>query len=201
MSGDDTRDDEKPAAADPAAPERSRKLLADLEEQIARSRMQLAVMWCALENMRERRPTPLAGQALVDLAGGSAGPQGSGIDVLIVDDDEDLLGTLSDLLRWEGYTVVTVPGGREALAYLRTHARPSALVVDLMMPGMSGAELLQQLSTMEPERDIPVVVYTAANFQYIEAAGIDPKVVVRKNSLTGLLERLSSTVRRPPAAP
>jgi CheY-like chemotaxis protein len=198
MSGDDLPNDEKPAAVDHAVPERSRKLLADLEEQIARSRMQLAVMWCALEDMKERRPTSPSGH---EPAAVQPGDPADGIDVLIVDDDEDLLSTLSDLLRWEGYTVVTVPGAREALIYLRTHIRPSALVVDLMMPGMSGAELLQQLSVMQPQRDIPVVVYTAANFQYIEAAGIDPRVVVRKNSLTGLLERLSSTVRRPVAPP
>jgi CheY-like chemotaxis protein len=84
--------------------------------------------------------------------------------VLIVDDDRDISGILSDVLQEEGYATATVPDGREALRVLREGLRPCVIFLDLMMPGMSGWEFrANQLS--DPELSaIPVVVITAGGF-------------------------------------
>ena len=80
--------------------------------------------------------------------------------VLIVDDDDDVREALRLLLEDEGFRVVTAPHGASALQQLESGTRPCAIVLDLMMPVMSGWDFwdAHQLS---PHHDIPVVVLTA----------------------------------------
>jgi CheY-like chemotaxis protein len=81
--------------------------------------------------------------------------------VLVVDDDADLRDCLADLLGLAGYEVHEAAGGREALGALRGGLRPSLILLDLMMPEMSGWEFRDQ-QRAEPElASIPVVVLTA----------------------------------------
>jgi CheY-like chemotaxis protein len=80
--------------------------------------------------------------------------------VLVVDDDADNRETLCEVLADEGYTVRGVPGGREARALLEGGLRPALMLLDLMMPEMSGDELLVWLRTSEA-RAVPVVVMSA----------------------------------------
>jgi CheY-like chemotaxis protein len=80
--------------------------------------------------------------------------------VLVVDDDADNRETVCEVLADEGYSVRAVPGGREARALLEGGLRPALVLLDLMMPGMSGDELIAWLRTSEA-RDVPVVVMSA----------------------------------------
>jgi CheY-like chemotaxis protein len=61
--------------------------------------------------------------------------------VLLVDDDEDILGVAAEFLETLGYDVVTARTGLEALAVLRDDSNISILFTDMQMPGMNGEEL------------------------------------------------------------
>jgi DNA-binding response OmpR family regulator len=113
-------------------------------------------------------------------------------EVLIVDDDRDLATALSDLLRESGYRVTTVHDGAQALAHLRDHGAPSAIVLDLMMPEMPGETLLRELRATRSGEATKVIIFTAADHHYVARHGIDPADVVRKPYLPMLLQRLES---------
>lgn len=84
------------------------------------------------------------------------------ISVMIVDDDEDIRGTLEELLETEGYSVVTAGNGQEALDLLRG-VRPGIIFLDLSMPIMSGREFREAQLADPALAAIPVVVMTAAD--------------------------------------
>lgn len=62
--------------------------------------------------------------------------------ILIAEDNDDIRETLSEVLGMEGYTVHTAKNGKEALAKLGTIPTPTLVLLDLMMPVMSGWEFL-----------------------------------------------------------
>ena len=82
--------------------------------------------------------------------------------VLIVDDDSDFRRVLGDALADEGYRIVEAVNGKEALDKLEVE-HPQLILVDLLMPTMSGLELLQKVRKAPTLRGIPVVVITGAN--------------------------------------
>ena len=81
--------------------------------------------------------------------------------VLVVDDDFDIREALSDVLASEGYNVLTAADGSEALDTLRAGIRPAVMLLDLMMPRVSGVEVIDALRKDEMLRQIPVVVCSA----------------------------------------
>ena len=94
--------------------------------------------------------------AAVDLA--PASRRGS---ILVVEDDPDIRETLRDVLEIEGYEVTTAEHGKDALDKLARMARPCLVLLDLMMPVMSGAEFLAVLRKDEVLSTLPVVVVSA----------------------------------------
>jgi CheY-like chemotaxis protein len=81
--------------------------------------------------------------------------------VLVVDDEPDIRESLRDALEDEGYDVVTAANGREALDVLPGLSRPLALILDIIMPVMSGVELYTTLQADPNLATIPVVVSTS----------------------------------------
>jgi len=80
--------------------------------------------------------------------------------VLVVDDELDIRETIRDILEIEGYHVCCAANGKEALDVL-SEVRPGLILLDLMMPVMSGYELLQQLRERDDLSSIPVTVVSA----------------------------------------
>ncbi|HET6921919.1 MAG TPA: sigma-54 dependent transcriptional regulator [Anaeromyxobacteraceae bacterium] len=76
--------------------------------------------------------------------------------ILIVDDERSNLESLEKIFRREGFRVATAASGEEALEQLRRE-RVGALVTDLMMPGMSGEELLRAARAVSPETEVVLV--------------------------------------------
>jgi CheY-like chemotaxis protein len=82
------------------------------------------------------------------------------LPVLVVDDDATVRQLLRRMLESEGYAVLEADNGRAALGAL-AEARPSVILLDLMMPEMDGFEFVAELRRHEPWRAIPVIVITA----------------------------------------
>ena len=83
--------------------------------------------------------------------------------VLVVDDEEDIRDLVRINLELDGHEVATVSSGAEALERLADEADlPDVIVLDLMMPGMDGWEVLTQLKTQQSEvAAVPVLLLTA----------------------------------------
>lgn len=82
--------------------------------------------------------------------------------VLMINDNADLTEVLGTFLEMKGYAAVAAFDGREALQLLQNGVRPCLILLDLMMPGMSGDEFIEVLHRNHSYRDIPVLVLSAA---------------------------------------
>ena len=80
--------------------------------------------------------------------------------VLVVDDDPNVRMLVSDALTLLGYETLTARTGAEALEIVRQRP-PDAMILDLMMPGMTGFSVLVSLRQAAGGRDIPVIVLSA----------------------------------------
>ena len=80
--------------------------------------------------------------------------------VLVVDDEPDLCETVQIVLQLEGYDVVTSCDGVDALAQLRGGVHPCLILLDLMMPRMSGMQFRQEQLHDPALREIPVLAVT-----------------------------------------
>jgi two-component system response regulator CpxR len=82
-------------------------------------------------------------------------------NVLVVDDDDSIREVIAEVLRDEGYDVSVAGNGEQALTEMRKNHSPDLVLLDLMMPVMSGWELLEILETSPELARIPVVVVSA----------------------------------------
>jgi CheY-like chemotaxis protein len=114
--------------------------------------------------------------------------------VLVVDDDARLVQVIEMYLQNEGYQVLTASGGVAALEALRT-ARPDVVVLDVMMPDVSGIEVCRRMRASEALRTTPVLVLTAFPGSEGEAiaAGAN-RFVPKPFSLEGLRAELDGLI-------
>ncbi len=93
----------------------------------------------------------------------SAGPT-----ILLVEDNPDHREALSLLMESWGYSVVVAKDGAEALSSLRMDAPPSLIVLDLILPWISGWELLDELNKWDASCSIPVVTISGLASPHVE---------------------------------
>jgi CheY-like chemotaxis protein len=89
--------------------------------------------------------------------------------VLVVEDDPDIREVLEEMLDAGGHRVLTASNGREALAVLDRISTPCLVLLDLMMPVMSGFAFLEEL-TRRPDRERVNVLLISANAQVEQVA-------------------------------
>jgi two-component system, cell cycle response regulator len=80
--------------------------------------------------------------------------------ILVADDDESLVRTLTWILKENGYDVVTAPGGKDLLVTVEAE-RPNLLLLDIMMPNTDGLQLLERLKADERFRHLPVLMISS----------------------------------------
>jgi excisionase family DNA binding protein len=88
--------------------------------------------------------------------------------VLVIDDDETLLEVVREFLTSSGYEVETARHGFLA-GYLAGHRRPDVILLDIMMPGLDGYEVLSLMRKRPEARSIPVIACTSLRGPEVEA--------------------------------
>lgn len=91
----------------------------------------------------------------------------SSVAVLVVDDDEAIRAALNELLTGEGYDVYLVPDGEPALQRLREHPKGLVVLLDMNMPGMDGAQVLQAVVAEAPLAQRHEFIVLSAHAQYV----------------------------------
>jgi two-component system OmpR family response regulator len=101
-------------------------------------------------------------------------------NLLIVDDEEDVLGVLAEYLTTIGYRVIPAATGREALEKLRTAAPFDVAVVDWTLPDIGGKEVIQAIRERQPDCCIVVTTGHGAEVVNEAYAGVVAGSIVRK---------------------
>jgi len=118
--------------------------------------------------------------------------------VLVVEDEEDIRALVRYNLEQEGFGVEEARDGAEGYDLIRRRM-PDAMVLDLMLPGMSGLELCQKLRTEAPTQALPIVMLTAKSSEVDRILGLEmgaDDYVVKPFSPRELVARIRAVLRR-----
>jgi DNA-binding response OmpR family regulator len=116
--------------------------------------------------------------------------------VLVVDDDPAITSVLKRGLSYEGFAVDVAASGEEGLALARERA-PDVVVLDVMMPGIDGLEVLRRLRAGDPQ--LPVLMLTARDAPADQVAGLQTGAddyVVKPFTFEVLVARIQALLRR-----
>ena len=118
--------------------------------------------------------------------------------LLIVEDERDILNLLNYHFQSQGYSTQAVQDGEQALKILR-HSIPDLILLDIMLPGMSGMEVCQQIRSRKETKDIPIIMLTAKGEEADRISGLEcgaDDYVVKPFSPKELLLRVQAVLRR-----
>ncbi|HEY0228478.1 MAG TPA: two-component system response regulator TcrX [Mycobacterium sp.] len=121
---------------------------------------------------------------------------GNPINVLVVDDESVLAEMVSMALRYEGWNIATAGDGSSAIASARAQ-RPDVVVLDVMLPDMSGLDVLHKLREENPQ--LPVLLLTAKDGVEDRIAGLTAggdDYVTKPFSIEEVVLRLRALLRR-----
>jgi CheY-like chemotaxis protein len=109
--------------------------------------------------------------------------------ILVVEDDQDIREAVAELLELEGYSVSSASNGQEGLNVLATLRQPCLVLLDLMMPVLTGYEFLERLRITGTQSLVPVLIMTASHVTELPdgAAGLLRKPV----EMTHLLQAVA----------
>ena len=120
--------------------------------------------------------------------------------VLIIEDDPDISESLKYNFEREGLAAVTALTGEAGLAAaLNEREPPSLIILDLMLPGMSGSELCRRLRREPATRRTPIIMLTAKASESDRVAGLDlgaDDYITKPFSVRELLARVRAVMRR-----
>ena len=89
--------------------------------------------------------------------------------VLVADDEETMVRSLSTLLRQEGYEVAAAADGPQALEAARA-LRPDLILLDIMLPGVDGVEVCRRIRTWST---VPIIMLTAKTAEVDKVVGLE----------------------------
>jgi len=119
--------------------------------------------------------------------------------ILLVDDEVDILEFLKYNLEQEDFEVLVSTNGKDALE--KIFQNPDLIVLDIMMPGMDGYELYQQIKSNNSSQDIPIIFLTAKSGETDEIKGLDlgaSDYIQKPISPKKLIARIKSNLRKSP---
>lgn len=118
--------------------------------------------------------------------------------VMIVEDEEALLTLLQYNLDKEGYKVVTASDGEEAVLMIK-ETTPDLVLLDWMLPSLSGIEICRRLRSRDETRNLPIIMITARGEEGDRIRGLDTGAddyLTKPFSMTELLARVRAVMRR-----
>jgi two-component system phosphate regulon response regulator PhoB len=124
--------------------------------------------------------------------------------ILVVDDEPDIVDTLVYNLQQEGYRTRSAKLGAEAVKQARERPTPDLVLLDLMLPDISGTEVCRSLRGDEATRRIPVIMLTAKDAEIDRVVGFEvgaDDYVTKPFSVRELMLRIRAVLRRAKDAP
>src|SRR5207302_8493137 len=121
--------------------------------------------------------------------------------ILIVEDEPAMVSGLRDNFEYEGYEVISAADGLEGLDRALKDS-PDLVVLDVMMPKMSGLDVCKQLKAKKPA--LPIIMLTARGQEVDKVVGLELRAadyVTKPFSIRELLARIKAVLRRARAAP
>ena len=115
--------------------------------------------------------------------------------VLVVEDESAIVDAVAYALELEGFQVASAAGGREGLEAAR-RLNPAVVILDVMLPGMSGLDVCRQLRR---ESDVPIIMLTAKEGEADKVAGLElgaDDYMTKPFSMRELVARVRAQVRR-----
>ena len=100
------------------------------------------------------------------------GRQPTGRCILVVDDENDILLLIRTALQTAGHEVLTATNGPDALEQLR-ETKPDLIILDIMMPGQSGLDVLAEIKEDEETATIPVIMLTGLSDKHKIQSALD----------------------------
>jgi len=119
--------------------------------------------------------------------------------VLVIEDEVDLATTLEYNLKSEGFQTRVAHTGRQGMANATSDPLPDVIVLDLMLPDLSGTEICRKLREAERTRDIPVIMCTAKGEEIDRVVGFEvgaDDYIVKPYSVRELMLRIRALLRR-----
>ncbi len=123
--------------------------------------------------------------------------------VLVIEDEVDLATTVEYNLRAEGFEVRLAHTGKQGLAATAQDPLPDLIVLDLMLPDLSGTEICRRLRDQERTRNVPVIMCTAKGEEIDRVVGFEvgaDDYVVKPFSVRELMLRIRALLRRADAS-
>jgi len=121
-------------------------------------------------------------------------------NILIIEDDPDIAESLHYNLKREGFRAVIAESGEKGLRLaLDTKSAPDLVILDLMLPGMSGMELCRRLRREPATEKTPVIMLTAKAAEIDRIAGLDmgaDDYIVKPFSVKEVIARVRAVLRR-----
>jgi DNA-binding response OmpR family regulator len=118
--------------------------------------------------------------------------------LLVVDDEKDMIELVRYKFEKEGYSVLTADSGERALE-ITAKEQPNAIVLDIMMPGLDGLDVLRSLRSDARTASLPVILLTAKGEEADRIVGLElgaDDYVVKPFSPRELLARVKAVLRR-----
>ena len=132
---------------------------------------------------------------------GNSGKDYSMTRILIVEDEPNMVSGLRDNFEFEGYDVITAPDGVAGLERALNEA-PDLVILDVMMPRMSGLDVCKQLKAKRPS--VPIIMLTARGQEVDKVVGLElgaDDYVTKPFSIRELLARVKAVLRRAKTTP
>ena len=144
---------------------------------------------------------PINKERLLDAVHKAVAPRGERTGtVLVVDDEPKTVEMLADLLRHHGYEVLQAFGGEQGIEIALEHL-PDAIILDLMMPEVTGFDVVQRLREHPSASEIPILIFTAKDITSEDRERLNSHIrtIVPKSGKDDLLrelERLKKMAKR-----
>jgi phosphate regulon transcriptional regulator PhoB len=118
--------------------------------------------------------------------------------ILIVEDEKDIIKMLEYNLKKEGFRIISARDGEDALD-MAVREHPGLILLDLMLPGMSGLEVCKALKKENKTGSIPIIMLTAKSQESDKVVGLElgaDDYITKPFSVRELIARIKAVIRR-----